>query len=57
MDCKLYQQPKEKFCTLIDDTWFDVEFCILEAELQSVSIGQKVVVSPFVDETRSSRGR
>ena len=26
---------------MIDDTWFDVEFCILEAELQSVSIGRR----------------
>lgn len=57
MDCKLYQQPKEKFCTLIDDTWFDVEFSILEAELQSVSIGQKVVVSPFVDENEEFTGK
>lgn len=57
MDCKLYQQPKEMFCTLIDDTWFDVEFSILEAELQSVELGQKVVVAPFVDENREFVGK
>lgn len=56
MDCKLYQQPKEKFCTLIDDAWFDVEFSVLEAELQSVAIGQKIVVSPFIDENNEFIG-
>ena len=57
MDCKLYQQPGEKFCTLIDDSQFDVEFSVLEAELQSVAVGQEVVVSPFVDEERTFEGR
>ena len=57
MDCKLYQQPKEKFCTLIDDSQFDVEFSILEAELQSVAVGQEVTVSPFVDEEQEFAGR
>ena len=57
MDCKLYQQPKEKFCTLIDDSSFDVEFSILEAELQSVGIGQHVTVSPFVRENEVFTGR
>ena len=55
MDCKLHQKA-EKFCTLIDDAWFDVEFNILEAELNSVCLGQKVTVSPFVDEQKTFDG-
>ena len=43
--------------TWIDDSQFDVEFSVLEAELQSVAVGQEVVVSPFVDEERTFEGR
>lgn len=43
-------QRGDKFCTLIDDSYFDVEFRILEAELPSVHTGTKVKVSPFVQE-------
>lgn len=42
-------QRGDKFCTLIDDSFFDVEFKVLEAELVSVSTGTQVKVSPFVD--------
>lgn len=45
-------QHGDKFCTLIDDSYFDVEFKILEAELQSVAKGTKVKVSPFVQEDK-----
>ncbi len=41
-------QRGDKFCTLIDDSFFDVEFKVLEAELVSVSVGTRVRVSPFV---------
>lgn len=57
MECKLYQQPKDKFCTLIDDGWFDVDFSILEVELRSVAVGQGVVVSPFVNEDEVFTGQ
>jgi RND family efflux transporter MFP subunit len=43
-------QRGDKLCTLIDDSFFDVEFQILEAELASVCLGTQVRVSPFVDE-------
>ena len=43
-------QRGDKLCTLIDDSFFDVEFQILEAELISVNVGTQVKVSPFVDE-------
>ncbi|MBE6332719.1 MAG: HlyD family efflux transporter periplasmic adaptor subunit [Bacteroidales bacterium] len=41
-------QSCSKFCTLLDDSFFDVEFKILEAELAFVRIGQTVQVRPFV---------
>lgn len=44
-------QRGDKFCTLIDDSFFDVEFKILESELASVKIGTAVKVSPFIDES------
>jgi RND family efflux transporter MFP subunit len=44
-------QRGDKFCTLIDDSFFDVEFRILESELTSVKTGTAVKVSPFIDES------
>lgn len=44
-------QRADKLCTLIDDSYFDVEFKILEAELTTVKVGTEVKISPFVDET------
>ena len=44
-------QRGDKFCTLIDDSFFDVEFKILESELASVKVGTAVKVSPFIDES------
>lgn len=44
-------QRGDKFCTLIDDSFFDVEFKVLESELTSVKIGTTVKVSPFIDES------
>ncbi|MBQ7156404.1 MAG: efflux RND transporter periplasmic adaptor subunit [Bacteroidaceae bacterium] len=49
LSARAYQQGG-KFCTLIDDSSFDVEFKVLEAELSFVKAGQNVRVSPFVDE-------
>lgn len=49
-------QRNEKVCTLVDDSSFEVEFKILEAELSHVSIGQKVMVSPFVQDSISCEG-
>lgn len=50
------QQQSDKVCTLIDDSQFDVEFKVLEAELQSVSVGDPVLVSPFINDTVQIRG-
>lgn len=55
LDGRTYQN-NEKICTLIDDSQFDVEFKVLEAELPNISIGQKVKVSPFIDESLTCTG-
>lgn len=44
-------QRADKFCNIIDDTEFDVEFNVLEAELAVIHRGQRVRVSPFVDDS------
>lgn len=49
-------QNNSKICTLIDDSQFEVEFRILEAELSSVRKGQKIKVSPFVSDSLSFEG-
>ena len=49
-------QRNDKLCTLIDDSQFEVKFKILEAELANVKIGQKVLVSPFINEEKQYVG-
>ena len=56
LSAKRYQR-NEKVCTLIDDAGFEVEFRILEAELLHARIGQKVSVSPFVQDSLSYEGQ
>lgn len=50
MTARPHQSLDGNFCTLIDDSWYDVEFSVLEAELPSLAVGQEVKVAPFVDE-------
>lgn len=50
-------QKNDKVCTLVDDSGFEVEFRILEAELSGVCIGQKVKVTPFVQDSIQYEGR
>ena len=49
-------QRAEKVCTLIDDSQFEVEFKILEAELEHIAKGQKVKVSSFVEDSVTYEG-
>ena len=49
-------QTGGKFGLLIDDSFFEVEFKILEAELNFVKIGQQVVVSPFAEKDKKYQG-
>lgn len=57
MDSKVHQRSGDKFCVLIDDSYFDVEFNILEAEMAEVTVGQSVIVSPFVESDREFTGK
>lgn len=56
MECQPFQKA-DKFGKLIDDSWFDVEFSVLEAELASVGVGQTVKVTPFVDGRKEFAGK
>ena len=49
-------QTCSKFCTLLDDSYFDVEFKILEAELAFVRQGQTVQITPFVFKEKNISG-
>lgn len=55
MVCQPYQKA-DKFGLLIDDSYFDVEFSVLEAELKSVMKGQNVKVSPFAAPAKTFSG-
>jgi membrane fusion protein (multidrug efflux system) len=46
---KLYQQvsPGEPFCTLLDDSEFEVEFYLVESEVKEVSPGDEVTIIPY----------
>lgn len=42
-------QPGNRFATLVDDSYLEVNFKILEAELAFVRKGQNVKITPYVD--------
>lgn len=50
LDSKVYSRSTDKLCTLIDDSYFDVEFSVLEAEMEEVTRGLRITVSPFINE-------
>lgn len=49
-------QRVEKLCTIINDAQLDVEFSVLEAEIKNIHRGQRVIVSPFIDEASQYAG-
>ncbi len=56
LDAKVYDRSENKFCTLIDDSYFDVEFSILEAEVEEVALKQGVKIIPFVNDKKTFYG-
>ena len=56
---KLYEQVStgEEFCTLIDNTIFEVSFSILETELKNISLGKDLKVTPFSNNETSYTGK
>ncbi len=49
--------PSDNFCTVIDDSSFDVTFPLLESEIPSVRTGMEVKISPFNDPEKVYTGR
>jgi len=49
---KVHEQvgASEEFCTLIDNSSYEVEFAVLETELQDISLNKPVSVFPFFNE-------
>lgn len=52
-----YERPSGDFCTLIDDSRFNVRFSVLESEYPLLHTGQEVIVSPYADMRKQVRGR
>lgn len=49
---KAYEQANgQPFCTLIDDSRFEVEFKIMESELGSIALNREVKVVPYANES------
>jgi len=40
-----YSKPGEVFCTVIDDSRFEVEFQVIESEISSIAIGKEIRVT------------
>ena len=55
LSARLYQRA-DKFCNIIDDTSFDVDFNVLEAELPTVNSGYRVRVTPFANDSLTVTG-
>lgn len=54
---KAYEQTNgQAFCTLIDDSRFEVEFNIMESELGSIALNRAVKVVPYSNETLVVQG-
>ena len=56
MECQPFQMA-QKFGKLINDSFFDVEFKVLEVELKSITLGETVKIIPFVDDRKVFTGK
>lgn len=52
-----YEEAKTPFCTILDDSSFEVRFPILETELSIVEVGQHIKISPFSNSELKYDGR
>jgi RND family efflux transporter MFP subunit len=55
---KVFEQVSagEVFCTLIDDSEFEVEFSMVEGEITAVAVGDEVQIVPFSTNGKSHKG-
>lgn len=57
LQTKLHETPKgDFFCSVINDSSFDVEFAVLESELINVHLGQPIQVATFTDPLKKHHG-
>jgi len=56
LTAKPYEQSSGVFCTIIDDSRFEVEFNLLESEMSFIAVGNSVKVTPFTDQSNSYSG-
>ncbi len=56
LDLKVNEYFSDKFCTLIDDSKFEVEFPVLETEVYIVKKGGEVSINPFSDTQTNLKG-
>lgn len=57
LNIKPYETPSEKVCSVIDNASFDVEFMLLESELNYVQVGQDVRITPYIDLSGNYSGK
>ena len=57
LDLKVNEYFSDKFCTIIDDSAFEVEFPVLETEISIVKINGDVIVTPFSETETEIKGR
>lgn len=58
LEVKLHDQaPAEAFCTILDDSTFDVDFTVMESEYPFIERGLAVKVVPFADAAQTFTGR
>ncbi len=56
LEGKLYQKS-DKLCSIVDESAFDVDFSVLEAELPRIAVGYDVQVVPFADPKGAMNGK
>lgn len=58
MKCKRHDRVgTEPFCTVIDDSYLDVDFPVMESEYSFVAKGLSVKVTPYADPTKTLAGQ
>lgn len=57
LSIKPYEKPADVVCSVIDNASFDVEFNLLESELNYVQVGQDVRITPYIDLSGNYSGK
>lgn len=57
IEAKPYETVSESFCSVIDDSTFEVEFNLLESELNYLKSGQEIKIMPYIDINSEYRGK